>query len=227
MSLPVIITTSKGTLINLNSTSFKFLQTRFHYKKTAGCSRNKTHFPVLRKQVLSSSEAHPLHKLKTSVYYGSIHVLRNFCRSSKKQPPFEQLLYTKTFDHKDMVYQELRGMQSFNLTTVQISSVLDKITLCKETSSINTAFRRELEFLSVGWMTCDFTFFSTVYQSYWEYRLMIMKGSVQWNPIYQAGLELGIECWNHFSQQIANNTNKLNLVKELFNTRLHVNLSTD
>ena len=142
--------------------------------------------------------------------------------SSKKQPPFEQLLYTKTFDHKDMVYQELRGMQSLNLTTVQISSVLDKITLCKETASINTAFRRELEFLSVGWMTCDFTFFSTVFWSYWEYRLMIMKGSVQWNPIYQAGLELGIECWNHFSQQIANNTNKLNLVKELFfNIRLH------
>ena len=34
----------------------------------------------------------------------------------------------------------------------------------------------------VGWMTCDFTSFSTVFQSYQDDRQMIMKGCVQWNP---------------------------------------------
>ena len=34
------------------------------------------------------------------------------------------------------------------------------------------------------WMTCDFTSFSTVFQSYQDDRRMVMKGCVQWNPIY-------------------------------------------
>ena len=35
-----------------------------------------------------------------------------------------------------------------------------------------------------GWMTCDFTSFSTVFQSYQDDGSMIMKGCVQWNPVY-------------------------------------------
>ena len=35
-----------------------------------------------------------------------------------------------------------------------------------------------------GWMTCDFTSFSTVFQSYQDDGRMIMKGCVQWNPVY-------------------------------------------
>ena len=35
-----------------------------------------------------------------------------------------------------------------------------------------------------GWMTCDFMSFSTVFQSYQDNGQMIMKGSVQWNPVY-------------------------------------------
>ena len=31
-------------------------------------------------------------------------------------------------------------------------------------------------------MTCDFTAFSTVFQSYQDDGQMIMKGCVQWNP---------------------------------------------
>ena len=34
-----------------------------------------------------------------------------------------------------------------------------------------------------GWMTCDFTFFSTVFQSYQDDGRMIIKCSVQWNPM--------------------------------------------
>ena len=34
-----------------------------------------------------------------------------------------------------------------------------------------------------GWVTCDFTSFSTVFQSYQNDRRMIMKGCVQWNPV--------------------------------------------
>ena len=33
-------------------------------------------------------------------------------------------------------------------------------------------------------MTCDFTSFSTVFQSYQDDGQMIMKGCVQWNPTY-------------------------------------------
>ena len=35
-----------------------------------------------------------------------------------------------------------------------------------------------------GWMTCDFTSFSTVFQSYQDDVRMIMKGCVQWNSVY-------------------------------------------
>ena len=35
-----------------------------------------------------------------------------------------------------------------------------------------------------GWVTCDFTPFSTVFQSYQDYGRMIMKDCVQWNPVY-------------------------------------------
>ena len=35
-----------------------------------------------------------------------------------------------------------------------------------------------------GWMTCDFTSFSTVFQSYQANGRVIMKGCVQWCPVY-------------------------------------------
>ena len=35
-----------------------------------------------------------------------------------------------------------------------------------------------------GWMICDFTSFLTVLQSYQDNGRMIMKGCVQWNPVY-------------------------------------------
>ena len=35
-----------------------------------------------------------------------------------------------------------------------------------------------------GWMTCNFTSFSTVFQSYQDDGWVIMKGCVQWNPVY-------------------------------------------
>ena len=38
--------------------------------------------------------------------------------------------------------------------------------------------------LNDGWMICDFTSFSTVFQSYQDDGRMIMKGCVQWNPVY-------------------------------------------
>ena len=34
----------------------------------------------------------------------------------------------------------------------------------------------------VGWMTCDFTSFSTVFQSHEDDGWVITKESVQWNP---------------------------------------------
>ena len=35
-----------------------------------------------------------------------------------------------------------------------------------------------------GWMTCDFTSFSTLFQLYQDDRQMIIKGCVQWNSVY-------------------------------------------
>ena len=35
-----------------------------------------------------------------------------------------------------------------------------------------------------GWMTCEFTSFSTVFQSYQNDARLIMKGCVQWNSVY-------------------------------------------
>ena len=51
--------------------------------------------------------------------------------------------------------------------------------------------------LEDGWLICDFTFFSTVFQSDQDDGRMKMKGCVQWNPFMvekispRAGLELG------------------------------------
>ena len=38
--------------------------------------------------------------------------------------------------------------------------------------------------VGVGWVTCNFTSFSTVFQSYQDNGWMIMKGCMQFNPIY-------------------------------------------
>ena len=42
-------------------------------------------------------------------------------------------------------------------------------------------------------MTCDFTSFLTVFQSYQDDGQMIMKGCVQWSPVYslERGSNLG------------------------------------
>ena len=37
-----------------------------------------------------------------------------------------------------------------------------------------------------GWLTLDFTAFSTVFQSYQDDGMLIMKGCVQWNTIYSS-----------------------------------------
>ena len=35
-----------------------------------------------------------------------------------------------------------------------------------------------------GWVTCEFTSFSTVFRSYQDDERLIMKGCVQWSPVY-------------------------------------------
>ena len=35
-----------------------------------------------------------------------------------------------------------------------------------------------------GWMICNFTSFLTVFQLYQDDERLIMKGCVQWNPVY-------------------------------------------
>ena len=47
-----------------------------------------------------------------------------------------------------------------------------------------------------GWMSCDFTSFLTVFQSYQDDVRMIMKGCVQWTPFtveisFRVRIELG------------------------------------
>ena len=45
-----------------------------------------------------------------------------------------------------------------------------------------TFLRRAVKIMD-RWMTCDFTSFSTVFQSYQDDFWMIMKGLVQWNVV--------------------------------------------
>ena len=35
-----------------------------------------------------------------------------------------------------------------------------------------------------GWMTCNFTSLSTFFQLYQDDGLLIIKGCLQWNPVY-------------------------------------------
>ena len=41
-------------------------------------------------------------------------------------------------------------------------------------------------------MTCDFTAFSTIFQSYQDDWRVIMKSIVQWNPVYEPGIARSI-----------------------------------
>ena len=41
-----------------------------------------------------------------------------------------------------------------------------------------------------GWMTCDFTPFSTVFKSYQDDGRRIMEGCAQWNPVNGQWLRL-------------------------------------
>ena len=43
--------------------------------------------------------------------------------------------------------------------------------------------RIEIDGWMDGWMTCDFTSFSTVFQSYQDDGRLKMKGCVQWNSV--------------------------------------------
>ena len=45
-------------------------------------------------------------------------------------------------------------------------------------------FTQKIPCFRDGWMTCDFTSFSTVFQVYQDDGQMIMKGCVQWNSVY-------------------------------------------
>ena len=48
-----------------------------------------------------------------------------------------------------------------------------------------------------GWVTCDFMSFSTVFQSYQDDEMLIMKGCVQWNPLYGWEDFISSGAWTH------------------------------
>ena len=56
--------------------------------------------------------------------------------------------------------------------------------VCKSVWSIHHASVIFPLYLLDGWMICDFTPFSTVFQSYQDNGPMIIKGCVQWSPVY-------------------------------------------
>ena len=59
----------------------------------------------------------------------------------------------------------------------------------KNHSILNCAIERHSASGMDGWMACNFTFFSTVFQSNQDNGRMTMKGCVQWDPVY---------CWKDF-----------------------------
>ena len=61
---------------------------------------------------------------------------------------------------------------------------------------VTTSFLLRHIILSIkidGQVTCNFTSFSTVFQSYQDDRQVIMKGFVQWNLLMVDGLEQGLK----------------------------------
>ena len=75
--------------------------------------------------------------------------------------------------------------------------VLVSLNIKGEMKECNIDRYTELHVLMDGWMNCNFTSFSTVFQSYQDDERLIMKGCVQWNPVMfekklpQVGLKLG------------------------------------
>ena len=51
-------------------------------------------------------------------------------------------------------------------------------------NGLKNEFETSHQYSMDGWMTCDFTPFSTVFQSYQDDVWMIIKGCVQWNLVY-------------------------------------------
>ena len=89
---------------------------------------------------------------------------------------FVILIYSDVFIYVNSVDPDQIAYVLLWATRDQLVSVKDKITL-------NTKSANQKQ-LMAGWMTCDFTAFSTVFQSYQDYGRMIMKGCLQWNPVY-------------------------------------------
>ena len=50
-------------------------------------------------------------------------------------------------------------------------------------SIIRAEYKREYLIID-GWMTCDLSSFSTVFQSYQDDERLLMKGCVQWSSVY-------------------------------------------
>ena len=65
---------------------------------------------------------------------------------------------------------------------------LFRLSTCKtEHNLVDTREKESIDTMYLnadGWMTCDFTSFSTVFQSYQDDGRLIMKGCVQWNSVY-------------------------------------------
>ena len=61
--------------------------------------------------------------------------------------------------------------------------VLDHCLFCTTSSKLEVDYYFQSTTMD-GWMTCDFTSCLTVFQSYQDGVLMIMKGCVQWNSVY-------------------------------------------
>ena len=62
-----------------------------------------------------------------------------------------------------------------------------KISICGEWAHLQRKFSLSPFSMGVkidGWMTCNFTSFLTVFQSYQDDVGMIMRGCVQWNSVY-------------------------------------------
>ena len=72
--------------------------------------------------------------------------------------------------------------QNIGMCCIYVTDVHSQVfeTVLQSVSSHLPEGRRKMD----GWMTCEFTSFSTVFQSYQDDGRMIMKGCVQWNLLY-------------------------------------------
>ena len=137
-------------------------------------------------EAIDCLSAHNTIFLVVPIYYTLIEEWVSVYRSVKHCNGLKHLLLevdyvsTTLFRHSQSILTIWSGV--YRRDCAGLSEPANPRALNLPTPSLKIYFRNI--FIMDGWMTCDFTSFLTVFQSYQDDVWMIMKGCVQWNSVY-------------------------------------------